>query len=296
VPRTDHDDLDLLKSAGAEAARIALTYFRREPQVWLKDGGSPVSEADIAVDTRLASILRAARPDYGWLSEETGDDAERLDRARVFVIDPIDGTRGFLEGSTEWTVSLAVVENGRPVAAVLVGPALSVTYSAVRGAGAFRDGKRLQASATTDIGGARFASPRRYARAIERETGIPTPSRFVSSLAHRIALVAAGEIDVAIARPDARDWDLAAADLLVQEAGARLTDMNGGDLRYNRAETAHPTLIATTPELFGQVADLVRTIHGQYQAGAPGQQDGGDERRDGETRTAAPSSGVWRGT
>jgi len=296
VPPTSTDDLELLKTAGSAAALLALTYFRRDQKIWTKDGGSPVSEADIAVDKRLAEILRGARPHYGWLSEETTDNPERLDRTRVFVVDPIDGTRGFIAGRSEWTVSLAVVEGGRPIAAVLMVPAASTSFWAVAGGGAYRDGKRLHAGANEDPAGPCFASPRRYASAFEKATGTAVRHRFVPSLAYRIALVAANEIDVAIAKPNARDWDLAAADLLVQEAGGRLADLSGRALRYNGTETTHPTLIATTPELFSKVSDLVRDVDGRGQALGPGNQDGEDGRHPGEPRTATASPGFWRGT
>lgn len=260
--RTRADDLALLQRAGEEATRLALSFYRRAPQVWEKEGGSPVSEADYAVDKRLASILLAERPEYGWLSEETVDSDARLGRDRVFVVDPIDGTRAFLVGSKEWTISLAVVERGRPVAAVLAAPALGTTFHAVAGEGAFADGRRLAAGNRTTLTGARFASSRRYASAVE-SSGPARKPRFVASLAYRIALVASGEIDVAIAKPNARDWDLAAADLLVHEAGARLAPLRGGQLRYNQRDTTHPTLIAANPALLGDVVELVRRVDGE---------------------------------
>jgi myo-inositol-1(or 4)-monophosphatase len=259
-----HDvDLALLGRAGSEAALLALAYFRQAQRVWKKAGGSPVSEADYAVDRRLAEILRNERPDYGWLSEETADSPERLGRERVFVVDPIDGTRAFLLGRSEWTISLAVVEAGRPVAAVLVGPALGVTFRAMAGGGAFADDVRLAASSQGSLAGARFASRRRYAAA----AGGPDapPARYVASLAYRFALVATAAVDVAIARPNARDWDLAAADLLVHEAGARLADLAGSTVRYNTEDTTHPTLIAANPALFGDVVDLVRRVDAEPQ-------------------------------
>jgi myo-inositol-1(or 4)-monophosphatase len=264
VVATRADDIALLRRAGDEAALLALTYFRRNPRVWEKEGGSPVSEADMAVDARLAEVLLRERPDYGWLSEETADNEMRLERERVFVIDPIDGTRAFLTGAREWTISLAVVEAGRPVAAVLVAPALGVTFHAVLGEGAFADGRRLAARTSVTLAEARFASSRRYASAVEAR-GPSRKPRFVASLAYRIALVASGEIDVAIAKQNARDWDLAAADLLVHEAGARLAPPGGGMLRYNRRDTAHPTLIAANPALFGEVVELVRKVDGERQ-------------------------------
>ena len=251
------DDLALLRRAGEEAALLALTYFRRNPRVWEKEGGSPVSEADMAVDLRLAELLLRERPHYGWLSEETADSDERLGRERVFVVDPIDGTRAFLTGGREWTISLAVVEAGRPVAAVLVAPALGKTFHAVLGEGAFSDGQRMTAPRRETLAEARFASSRRYASAVE-SSGPTRKPRFVASLAYRIVLVAAGEIDVAIAKPSARDWDLAAADLLVHEAGGVMTTLDGKVLRYNQAEPTHGVLVAAGRERHAALIDLMR--------------------------------------
>jgi len=252
-------DLALLRAAGAEASAIALRYFRRDPRSWAKEGGSPVSEADIAVDERLREGLLGERPDYGWLSEETADNPDRLSRERVFVVDPIDGTRAFLQGSREWTISLAVVSAGRPTVALLLAPALGIAFDAVTGGGAFRDGRRIAASREASLTKARFASSRRYAGAVPVRDPDRKP-RFVASLAYRIALVASGEMDVAIAKPNARDWDLAAADLLVHEAGAHLGPLAGGVLQYNARDTAHPTLVAANPALFGDVVDLINKV------------------------------------
>lgn len=257
-------DLALLQRAGEEGARLALSYFRRNPQVWEKEGGSPVSEADFAVDKRLGELLLAERSGYGWLSEETADSEARLGRERAFVVDPIDGTRAFLLGSKEWTISLAVVEAGRPVVAVLVAPALGITFHGVIGEGAYAAGQRLAAGTREVLTDARFASSRRYASAVEAR-GRGQKPRFVASLAYRIALVASGEVDVAIAKSNARDWDLAAADLLVHEAGARLAPLGGGKLRYNQRDTTHPTLIAANPALLRDVVELVRRVDGEPQ-------------------------------
>jgi myo-inositol-1(or 4)-monophosphatase len=258
------DDLALLREAGKEAERLALSFYRRDPQVWEKAGGSPVSEADLAVDRRLATLLLEARPDYGWLSEETADTALRLERDRVFVVDPIDGTRSFLAGAKDWTVSLAVVEAGRPTVAVLVAPALGIVFHGIAGEGAFVDGRPLAAATVADLATARFASSRRYASAVT-VAGPARKPRFVGSLAYRMALVASGEIDVAIAKPNARDWDLAAADLLVHEAGAKLATLDGARLRYNERDTTHPTLVAANPALFGDVVELIRRVDSEPQ-------------------------------
>jgi myo-inositol-1(or 4)-monophosphatase len=247
---TATEDVALLSAAAREAGALALRYFRREPKSWAKGETSVVSEADLEVDRLLAGRLLAARPGYGWLSEETAEDVAQLGRERVFVVDPIDGTRGFLAGEAEWTVSLAVVEDGRPVAAALFAPALGTMFEASAGGGASRNGVSLRASTRTEIAGANLAGSRRLVREILETSSISLEYRgFVPSLAYRFALVAAGEVDVAVARRGAYDWDLAAADLLVQEAGGRLADLDGDRPRYNGPNRRHAALVAAAPGL-----------------------------------------------
>src|SRR5438046_1303186 len=158
------DDLDLLVAAAREAAALALGFFGQDPQSWAKGATSIVSEADFAVDRLLIERLRSSRPEYGWLSEETADNPERLPKRRIFVVDPIDGTRAFLSGRSEWCVSLAVVEAGRPIAAALITPVLGGLYRAASGGGADLDGRPIATSRRTRLAGARFAGPRRFAR------------------------------------------------------------------------------------------------------------------------------------
>jgi myo-inositol-1(or 4)-monophosphatase len=251
-------DLDLLTDVAREAGELALSFFRRSPRTWVKGKGSPVSEADIAVDRLLAERLLSARPDYGWLSEETADNEDRLRAERLFVVDPIDGTRTYLEGGTEWTVSVAVVEGERPVAGVLLAPARGDLFQAAAGSGARRNGSPIRVTVRHDLSGASLSGPRRLARLVSEAPTVHLPQiRFVPSLAYRFALVAAGEIDAAVAGPNAHDWDLAAADLLVHEAGGRVADLSGSSVRYNRPIPRHPSLIAAPAALSGAVADLL---------------------------------------
>lgn len=253
-------DVALLAAAAEEAGEIAMRWFRRDPQVWHKAGGSPVSEADLAVDRHLKARLLAARPDYGWLSEETADGPERLERARVFVVDPIDGTRAFVAGDDQWTVSLAVVEAGRPIAAALARPATGALWIAAAGGGARRNGERLGVTDRADLAGARVSAPNRYLeRSALRDAGFGS-RRFVPSLALRIAQVADGGLDVAYGSGNAHDWDLAAADLLVQEAGGRLAVPSGEPVVYNRAVPRHPPLVAAVPGLFDAARELLARI------------------------------------
>jgi len=253
-----NDDTALLCAIAREAGALAMTFFRNQPKSWPKGETSIVSEADFEVDRLLAARLLAARPDYGWLSEETADNNERLTRKRVFVVDPIDGTRGFLNGSNEWTISLAIVEEGRPIAAALFAPALGTMFEATAGGGANRDGLPLRVSERTEVEGANLAGSNRLVRDVFAASSIQLEYHgFVPSLAYRIALVAAGVVDVAIARRGAYDWDIAAADLLVHEAGGRLADLDGRPPRYNELERRHPVLLAAKPELGDAMAELV---------------------------------------
>ena len=256
----DTSDLDLLAESAREAGRLAMTFFRRDPRAWSKAGDSPVTEADIAVDELLRARLQAARPDYGWLSEETADDPARLLATRVFVVDPIDGTRGFINGDRRWCVSVAVVAAGRPVAAALVAPALDTLFTAATGRGAFRNGRRIAVSARSELRGAHVAGPKSWfgAEAMRR---VPTRrADYVPSLALRFAMVADASFDAAFASPRSHDWDLAACDLLVHEAGGVLTDLDGQPPLYNRERRSHAVLAAggraVQPELLALVGEV----------------------------------------
>ena len=258
---TARGDLDLLKQAALEAGQLAMTFFRRNPSRWAKAGGSPVTEADMAVDTFLRTSLLAARPHYGWLSEETADDPVRREREAVFVVDPIDGTRGFIEGDDRWCVSLAVVRGERPVVAVLYAPARDEFYTAVMGEGAWLRDKPLSVSPAPVLRGARTAGPRGWLKsgALSR-TGAHIQSH-VPSLAYRFTAVASGDFDAAFASPGSHDWDLAACDLLVHEAGGRLTDLQGNPAVYNRDSPRHGVLAAANlrlhPELVARLEEVV---------------------------------------
>lgn len=260
MPAVDQDrasDLELLTGAAEAAADLALGYFRRDPQVWHKENASPVSEADYAVDSLLKARLTAARPDYGWLSEETEDDPSRLDRRRVFVVDPIDGTRGFLAGSDEWTISLAIVDSGRPVVAALIQPATAKLFTAVLREGAWIGGRPLALTRTPPLDGALTAGPAALTTRLRREVRSIRDGGYVASLALRIAMVAEGSLDLAMAKANASDWDIAAADLVLSEAGGVLMAADGRPPVYNRPNPKHSILAAAHPALAAEVTRLV---------------------------------------
>lgn len=249
------DDLALLTEAVTEAAELAVGFHGKDPKSWQKANDSPVSEADIAVETLLAAKLRAARPGYGWLSEETADDGSRLRSPRSFIVDPIDGTRDFVGVGRNWSIPVAIVQNGRPVVAVLIAPARGEVFRAVVGEGATRNGKPIRVSHQAGLDGSRLAITRRFTRDEPETANLAIETPFYASLAYRLARIADGRLDGGIIKPDAQDWDLAAADLLLHEAGGSLADLAGTKPRYDRDTTGHPVLVAATPSL---VAPLVR--------------------------------------
>lgn len=243
----DQADARLLEAFGQKAAALALRYYGRDPKSWTKGANSPVSEADIAVDRLLHDGLRGERPHYGWLSEETTDNHERLSVRRLFVIDPIDGTRAFLDHREDWTVSLAIVEAGRPVAACLIAPVSGEVFTAVRGKGAYRGNARLEASTVSAPQAAKVASPKAKVGVVLPEFAQTVPR--IASLALRLTRVASSELDAAFAGPGAKDWDIAAADLIVREAGGRFSEFSGTEPIYNRRDPAHGALLAAGPTL-----------------------------------------------
>ncbi|MBO9193211.1 3'(2'),5'-bisphosphate nucleotidase CysQ [Rhizobium sp. 16-449-1b] len=252
-------DLDLIADAAKRAGAVALSHFNQSPEVWWKnEGRSPVSAADFAANEILETLLRAARPDYGWLSEETEDSADRLSRDTLFIIDPIDGTRGFLAGQKLWCVSVAVVHKGRPVAGVLNAPALDELYEAVAGGIALKNGLPIRVSEPKP--------PVRFAIAEDVLNGFKEPLRgriervkHVPSLAYRVAMVADAAIDGTFVKRNSHDWDLAAADLILERAGGRLVNLDGTALTYNRADVRHGELCAGSEPLLNEFLSPIAT-------------------------------------
>lgn len=261
-------DLELLRRTALKAGDLAMGYFRRNPTSWSKAGGSPVTEADMAVDALLRTELLAERPGYGWLSEETADDLVRRERESVFVVDPIDGTRGFIDGDDRWCISVAVVRSGRPWVAALYAPARREFFHAAAGEGAWIGEQRLSVSSRPELAGARLAGPRGWLKSAALRGTAASFQSHVPSLAYRFAGVAAGSLDAAFASPRSNDWDLAACDLLVHEAGGWLTGLDGAAPSYNREAPRHGVLAAANhvlqPFLLGklQAAALERSRAG----------------------------------
>lgn len=258
------DFLPRLEALARQAGEIALRFFRpgerTTAQISYKNGGSPVTEADFAVDRFLFEETRNLAPQAAWLSEETADTAERLASHSLFIVDPIDGTQAFTRGDDRWCVSMALVEGGRPIVGVIHAPALGETYVATRDAGAFLNGERLDARQRTTLHGARIVVPPPLKDAFARLPGAFEIAQRKPSLALRLADIAVGRHDVVVAAPNARDWDIAAADLILKEAGARLSEPDGAALTYNRASLARKMLVAAPDSLFNETLALARAV------------------------------------
>jgi myo-inositol-1(or 4)-monophosphatase len=247
-----------IEAAVREAGALAVRALETTPKSWSKHGGSPVSETDIAVDNFLRERLMQLAPDCGWLSEETEDDRARMHAPRIWVVDPIDGTRAYLSGRHDWSISVALVENGRPVIATVFAPLQDALYAAAVGRPTTRNGIAVAANPGSSLHGIKAAGPKPM---LERLAGhapglVMEPKVF--SLALRLTRVAAGTLDLAFASSNSHDWDLAAADLLVHQAGGALTTFSGQTLIYNRADPLHGALVAAGRSRHEAFVALVR--------------------------------------
>lgn len=259
-------DLALLLDAAQGAGAIAARHFGRAQQSWDKGGGQgPVTEADLAVNEHLHQVLVGARPGYGWLSEESDpltSPQTRTQRPATFVIDPIDGTRAFMDGQDTFAHALAVVVAGRPVAAVVHLPLRALTYSAIVGQGAWLNGQPIRVSDRRDVDGARVLAARPNLDARNWRGGVaPAVDRhFRPSLAWRLALVGEGAFDAMLTLRPAWDWDIAAAALIASEAGATLTDRAGAPLVFNRAEARNLGVLAAPAALHAALLDRIAPL------------------------------------
>jgi len=241
-------DLDVLTKAARQAGKIARKFFQAgNAKTWDKEAGHPVTEADIAVNDDLRTNLQQARPDYGWLSEETKDDRSHQCAPRSFVVDPIDGTRAFINGLPHFTICLAVIEKGRPVCGVVYNPISQDMFTAVLGGGAFLNGVAVTASDCQNIAGCKMIG---YGRKFKHLGWPDMQLSMRNSVALRIVRVAAGICDAAIAFGQKSDWDLAAASLIAQEAGAKISDIDGKGFSFGGESTKKNGVICAGPNLY----------------------------------------------
>lgn len=237
-------DAELLRDTVREAGTLSLSLFRTELKNWIKGTSSPVSEADIRVNDLIENRLRSATSDYGSLSEESVGDKGCLEKCLVWIVDPIDGTRGYLAGREDWCVSVALVEVALPLLAAVFAPASSEFFFAARGQGTMLNNWSVYATSGTDLDFSRMAGPKPLVQRLSRSSDEISLHPRIGSLALRLCRVAQGSLDAAFASSQSRDWDLAAANLIVQEANGNMTALSGETMAYNRREVTHEVLVA----------------------------------------------------
>jgi myo-inositol-1(or 4)-monophosphatase len=245
------EELDIALEAAREAGRLARRSFGTDMEVEFKSPDQPVTRADREVDALLRERLVGARPTYGWLSEETADDHERLGRDRVWIVDPIDGTSSFVEGIPDFVVSVGLADRGVPRVGVVHDPMQDVTYWGVGGGGAFRDGSPIRVS-DRDVG-SEGGEPRLL---ISRSMRLDSLRRrfpgwtyhAFGSTANKLVRLAAGEAEGYLTRGERAEWDLCAASVVLGEAGGTLSALDGTPLGFNRPDPRVRGVIAGTPD------------------------------------------------
>ena len=264
MPANDSADTRLLAECVRQAGAIARRFYGGTYKSWNKSIGNPVTEADIEIDNFLKKTLLAARPHYGWLSEETADNPVRLTRERVFVVDPIDGTYGFLKHRPHFTIVATVVEKGHPVAGAIYNPITEEMFEATKGAGARKNSETIHVSGQTGFDGMRLLAEKRLLDPAHWDEPWPQSvhSETRASAAYRMALVAAGEFDAMLSLSRKSDWDVAAGDLIVREAGGRVTTREGDPLLYNREKIEHQSIICAGPALHARLIQRVQEFRG----------------------------------
>jgi myo-inositol-1(or 4)-monophosphatase len=259
LPGVDPALADAVAQITAEAGRMALARWRGEVGERQKADGSPVCEVDLDLDCFLRQRLTALLPDAGWLSEETADNPDRLGCRRVWVVDPIDGTRDYVRGRRGWCVSVALIEDGEPVIGVLDAAARDEAWRAVRGEGATLNGRPIGAGAHATLAGARVPAD----ALAKADRGLFVAVEKPNSIALRLAMVAAGDADLVATLRWGNEWDIAAATLIAHEAGAAMTDALGAPLRFNQPRPRAFGVLATAPAIHtAAVARLIGMGHG----------------------------------
>ena len=242
-----NSDLSIAKAAAIEAGGIILNYYKADYEIKDKGYHNPVTTADNAADTRLKEILMVARPNYGWLSEETVDSPERLTKDRVWIVDPLDGTKEFIEGVPHFVVSVALVENGNPIVGVLYNPVTAETFTAAKGEGAELNGEKIQCATKDNVGNMVILNSRSETR---RGLWAPYDGTFgelraIGSVAYKLGLTAAGKADIFASLRPKNEWDICAGNCIINEAGGKLIDLKGNRVVFNREKTLiEPGLIA----------------------------------------------------
>lgn len=255
MPDAETTDFHLTKEALTQAAALALSFHGRKPRSWHKPDGTVVTEADIAIDDLLRGLITTARPDDGWLSEETPDTSARLSRKRLWIVDPIDGTRDFLAGGANWCIGVALTENGAPVLSAVMCPVQNMFYHGSVGKGSYRNGARLLVRESS--GNPIVLAPRACVTGL-RAIGTSPQSGSALPLLLRLVAVAENNAAGAISLGPKNDWDIAAGHLILTEAGGVVSNTAGTEMIYNKPQPWQPGLLAATAKWHRPISEILR--------------------------------------
>jgi len=246
--------IEAARAAGAAIRAIYDTPF----EVRQKGHDNPVTEADLQANERIQSLIQREFPRDGWLSEETHDNRERLTQSRVWIVDPLDGTKEFVQHLPEFCVCIALVERGEPIVAVSYNPVVDEMFAAERGRGLTLNGVRAHVSATSALADARVLASRSEDKRGEWDVFKPHCTvELTGSVAFKLALIAAGRADATFSLTPKNEWDICAGTLLITEGGGRVTDLAGQLLRFNQPDTRRSGLIASNGRLHQPLTDLI---------------------------------------
>ena len=258
-----NNELKSAIDAAREAGSIIMKYYKSKYEIRDKSYHNPVTTADNAADNYLRETLTAAYPDYGWLSEETVDSADRLKCSRTWVVDPLDGTKEFIEGVDHFVVSVALVENGEPIVGVLYNPASDELFTAAKSDGAFLDGKRLYCSTEKDFKKMVILNSRS-----ETRNGLWGPyssdfqeQRPIGSVAYKLGLTSAAKADIFASLRPKNEWDICAGHCILREAGGEMVNLEGKPITYNNPKTLiTPGLIASNADILQDSINLFKQV------------------------------------
>jgi len=252
-----NSDLKIAKEAAIEAGKVILQYYKADYEIKEKSYHNPVTTADNAADDKIKNILTINRPQYGWLSEETLDSPERLSKKKVWVVDPLDGTKEFIEGVPNFVVSIGLVRDGKPILGVLYNPVTLELFTASEGEGAYLNNKRIHCTKKYNLHEMVMLNSRSETRKKLWEPFKNTFSELkpIGSVAYKLGLTAAGKSDIFASLRPKNEWDICAGNCIINEAGGKLIDLNGEERKYNQLDTLiTPGLIA------GEISSVDKTL------------------------------------
>lgn len=247
-------------AAARAAGEIIRAIYNTNYTVDYKGTGSPVTVADRNANQKIHELLQGAFPDYGWLSEETADSAARLSCKRVWVVDPMDGTKEFIQKIPEFAVSIGLIEDGVPVVGVVYNPIEDRLFWAARGQGAWCNDQRLRVSSTTRLADATILNSRSETKRGEWSAwNTLFRTRPTGSIAYKLALIACAEADATFTLVPKNEWDICAGVLLVEEAGGAVSHLTGQPVVFNQPKTLLPGLVASNGLLHQPLFDLLKS-------------------------------------